>query len=200
MTETTVSRTSLTLLEQVGGGVDPLAERRFVERYGLMVRGIAKAARLGDHDVEDVVQETMIAAVQALRQQSYDRERGRFKVWLKGVLFHKIAHARRRSSRPSASAGELPGLADPAAGPEAQVEEAFEREWMKALYEEAAVLVRNEVEPQTWQAFDLVANRGWSPAEVARLLGIRRSAVDNAKSRVLQRLKDKIAAWERDEP
>ncbi|MCG3131480.1 MAG: hypothetical protein FLDDKLPJ_02273 [Phycisphaerae bacterium] len=259
------SQTSLTLLNLVGAGGDPLAERRFVERYGQMVRRIAKAARLDDHDADDVVQETMIAAVQALRENRYDRQRGRFKVWLKGVLYHKIAHLRRKSTTPCRAAGFSPrgpspteglagfsprgpfppadglgtegessstppipvggrvaeetggrwrassqggrrgradyshvpltDIADPAPTADEQVEAAFEKEWMKAIYEEAAEEVRTEVEPHTWQAFDLVANHGWSPAETARFLGIRRSAVDNAKCRVLKRLKDKVAGF-----
>jgi len=39
-----------------------------------------------------------------------------------------------------------------------------------------------------WQAYDLVVNKGWKPAEAARLLGIRRSQVDNAKMRIGRRL------------
>ncbi|MCC7290699.1 MAG: sigma-70 family RNA polymerase sigma factor [Phycisphaerales bacterium] len=247
---TDYSQTSLTLLNHVGDGNDPVAERRFVERYGRMVRGIARAAGLNDHDADDVVQETLIAAVQALREKRYDRQLGRFKAWLKGVLFHKIAHFRRKSGLPRAAgfsprdassasslsreesgcsplpagggrvranpspdseqtqvpasaflssswASSLPleDIPDPSPPPDEQTERAFEQEWMQALYEEAADEVRNEVEPQTWQAFHLVVNHGWSPVETARHLGIRRSAVDNAKSRILKRLRDKVEIW-----
>lgn len=194
----TLSQTSLTLLEQVAAGGDPLAERRFYDRYSRLARTIALAAGLRGADGDDVVQETMTATMLALRERRYDRERGRFKAWFKGVLFHKIGHARRAGGRAAAGGltrvaetADLELLTDPAAGPAAEVEAAFEREWAEALLEEAADAVRQEVEPETWQAYDLYRTKGWKPGDVARQLGIRRSAVYNASTRVIERLRQK---------
>jgi RNA polymerase sigma factor (sigma-70 family) len=163
---------------------------------------------MSSHDADDVEQEAMIAATEALKNQQYDRQRGSFKVWLKGVISHKIAHARRVSakhgrgqlSESDGSAAELAErVVDPQPDPARQVEEAFETEWQKALYDAALDEVRGEVEPKTFQAFDLCTQRGWEPKGVAAFLGMRKGAVNLAVHRVRERIKAKLAS-EADQP
>lgn len=191
--DTALSHTSTTLLDGVAAA-NPLAERTFVDRYSRLARGVAHTREVHPDDLEDLVQEFVIAAVYAVREGRYDRRRGHFKHYLMGVLFHKIAHVRSAAAR-SAIMGmgvggdALKDIADPAPSPDEEFESAFEAEWQKALFDEAAEIVRQRIvqrgESVNWQAYDLVVNGGWKPRAVARLLGIRRSQVDNAKSRIL---------------
>ena len=53
-------------------------------------------------------------------------------------------------------------------------------------------LVRHEFEDRTWRAFWRVTVEGHSPAEVAAEMGITPSAIRQAKSRVLRRLKEEL--------
>jgi RNA polymerase sigma factor (sigma-70 family) len=201
------SRTSTTLLNEVAAGGHERAERLFYERYGRMVRALCLASGVRPSDCDDIVQETMIAAVQALREHRYDRRRAGFKVWLRGVIRHKIAHARQSAVRRPWSPGAPPGLSDtpgggeldprileqipdPGPGPAEEFEAAFEAEWQKAARDEVLDQLRREVEPQTWQAYDLLVNKGWKPREVAGLLGMTRRAVDLAKYRVVKHLRE----------
>ena len=52
--------------------------------------------------------------------------------------------------------------------------------------------IRAEFEKRTWQAFWQTTVEGRLPADVAADLGITRSTVYSAKSRVLQRLRDEL--------
>lgn len=203
-----LTRTSTTLLGEVAHGADPAADRRFVERYGPLVRSLGSAQGLSDHECDDLIQEVMLAAVQALRDQRYDRERARFKAFLKGIIYHKIIDARRgageaaRSSSPdpsgftsmSADPAGLSQIADPRPTPAEAFEAAFETGWQRVAFEEALDEVRTEVEPLTFQAFDLFARKGRPAPEVARLLGVKKSLVYTAKSRVLERIREKLGA------
>ncbi len=53
-------------------------------------------------------------------------------------------------------------------------------------------LVRAEFESQTWEAFRRAVVEEQSPAEIAAELGMSVQAVYKAKSRVLQRLRQKL--------
>jgi RNA polymerase sigma-70 factor (ECF subfamily) len=202
----TQTQTSTTLLQDVAGGQNEAACARFVARYGPMVIAIAAACGLSPEDREDVRQEVMLAAIQTLRKERYDRAQGQFKAWLKGIIYHKIEHARReeraRRHRNMGVAarrelgiapGDLRDVPDPHPSPAEQYEAEFETEWQKVAMEEALDEIRHEVDPLTFQAFDLYARKDRPVAEVAKLLGLSRNAVYIAKTRVLARLREKLA-------
>lgn len=213
-----LTKTSTTLLNRVAGANDESANAEFVRRYTPLVRALARSSGLTTADAEDVSQEVMLAAVQALRKDRYDRKQARFKAWLKGVVFHKIQHARAARARrhghsPADRRGQarngrirrsiihappnLPSgpkeIPDPSPTPDQQFEADFEAKWQQVAYEEALDQVRLEVEPVTYQAFDLYVRKDLPPAEVAKLLGLSRNAVYIAKSRVQERVASKIA-------
>lgn len=219
----TQTQTSTTLLEEVAGGQSEAACVQFVARYGPMVSAIGAKCGLSPEDREDVRQEVMLAAVETLRKERYDRAQGRFKAWLKGIIYHKIEHSRRaaRTRIPSRSHTDespfsspqplrdgpralrspigsrksaIDNLADPHPSPAEQYEAEFETEWQKIAMEEALDEIRHEVDPLTFQAFDLCARKGQSPGAVANLLGLSRNAVYIAKTRILARLREKLGA------
>jgi len=82
---------------------DESAYRRLLEEIGRAVRAMARGAfsraRVGDADVEDVVQETLLAI--HLKRQTWD---GGMKLapWVNAIARHKIIDAmRRRGARRS---------------------------------------------------------------------------------------------------
>jgi len=79
-----------------------------------------------------------------------------------------------------------------AACPHSGFEAGFERQWRQVTFDEALDEVRLEVDPATFQAFDLYARKSRPAGEVARLLGLSRNAVYQAKTRVLARVREKI--------
>ena len=203
----TGTRTSTTLLERVALTGDDAACAEFVARYTPMVRAIAQGRNFQSADVDDVAQEVMAAAVNALRLHRYDRDRGKFKAWLKGVVYHKINDVRRRQAkqagrRPDLKAdsqaepvshGSVPeDLIDPSPTPDEQFQADFEAAWRQVALEEALDEIRHEVEPSTFQAFDLCVREDMPVREVAKLLGLTRNAVYVAKSRILKRLRENL--------
>lgn len=184
----TASQTSTTLLRQVAEGVSPAAEALFYDRYSRMARTVILGSGIRAQDCDDVVQEAMIVAVERLRDGGYQRDKGGFRAWFKGVLRHKIAHAWRDASRTVAPAASLPDKADSAPTPAEAFEAVFDAEAQAVAIEEALDEIKAEVEPTTWQAFDLITRKGWTPKEVTRHLGKTRSAIDQAVKRVKDRL------------
>lgn len=72
----------------------------------------------------------------------------------------------------------------------------WDRQWEQALLEQCLHRVRQEVEPSTMRAFELVALADRAPAEAARDLGLSVKAVYHAKYRVLKRVRELRAALE----
>jgi len=69
-------------------------------------------------------------------------------------------------------------------------------EYERQLLEEAIAKVRPGVEPNTWEAFRLLAFEGLPGKEAAARLGMKVGAVYVAKSRVQQLLKEEIGRLE----
>jgi RNA polymerase sigma-70 factor (ECF subfamily) len=76
----------------------------------------------------------------------------------------------------------------------------LEEEFDTELFEAATRLVRERVDPQTWQVYQLTACEGRPSLEVASLLGMRVGTVYQAKSRVLQMLEHEVRRLEESHP
>lgn len=72
--------------------------------------------------------------------------------------------------------------------------ETWEAEYRQHLFHWAADQIREEVEESTWQAFWQTAVEGHSPKDVAKRLEMKVGTVYVAKSRVLLRIRERIAS------
>ena len=113
----------------------------------------------------------------------YDRSLGRFRDYLKKCVVTKLSKLLRELRRAGTPTGQVPEpLVD-------DLESQWEEEYRQACFGEALAMVRTQIEPKTYQAFDLYALQGMDARAVARFLGFSVSAVYTSKNRVLERLK-----------
>ena len=75
---------------------------------------MAVARRIGllPADAEDCVQETIGVFLSQYSKGQYDRQKGRLRDWLCGILSHKARDAQRRHARERAAAHEAAGQID----------------------------------------------------------------------------------------
>ena len=124
-----VPETSTGLLRNVAQG--PEAERwpDFVARYKPVLEyylgGLSKADPRLTRDLwDDIEQETFVALLTTLPEGRYDRAKGDFHSWLRGVLRHKAQRAlERRGEIAEVPADDAPG-AEPDDAPESDPEPA----------------------------------------------------------------------------
>lgn len=192
------SATQVTLLERLRDPGDPVAWDEFFQRYWRLIYAFARRRGCGAHTAEEVVQDVMMAVFRNQSVFQYDPARGRFRDWLATVVRHRIVAIRRKVDAQRtlvvSSPPEPPldsGVAETA---DAAWESAFEISLLGALLE----VVRREVAPETFQAFELVALQGLSGADAARATGLTRNAVYLARRRIEDRLKQ-LGADYRDE-
>ena len=195
----TPSDTRATLLERLRDAEDPLAWDEFFERYGRLIHGYARRRGCGEPTAEEIVQEVMLAVFQQREVYRYDPARGRFRDWLGAVVRNQVARRRRQpAERVRARGGEeQEAIADPRSvdtSPDDAWEAAFEESLLLVLLD----IVRQGMTPRTYQAFELFAFHGLSGAEVARLTGLSRNAVYQARKEVIKRLNELGASYRED--
>ena len=184
--------TSTFFLDCLQGGQSEQVWSEFCARYEPVLTAVARGAGLQEEDARDVVQESLLAFLEALRAGKYDRDRGRLRSWLKGMVSNKTRDALRRLARREVQvvdSGDATAFLD--RFPDERVlSDIFEQEWERGVLTECLRQVRDEVDPQTFQAFELYAMADQAVDDVARQLNISRNAVYLSKSRVLSRLRE----------
>ena len=171
---------------------DPDAWSRFVHLYGPHVVYWCKAHGLQDADARDVAQEVLIRFWKMAGRFEYDPTRS-FRQYLnslvKSVWADWFSQQRNQILADGGSnvlhvLEQLPARDDLIA----RLERAFDQE----ILDTAMRLVRKRVEPQTWEAFRLLALEGKSGKEAAAQLGMKVGTVIAARCDVQKMIQKTI--------
>lgn len=185
------SQTRASLLEQLRDGADPLAWDEFFGRYGRLIYAFARHRGCSDHTAEEVVQDVLLKVFEQKDIFQYDPKRGRFRDWLGTVVRNQVAEYRRRPAQRIRAEGGSSGNALAHAEGETHQPDAF---W-EATFEEALMgvlldVVRREMNPRDYLAFELLTLGQLPGAEVARITGLTRNAAYKARKRAIDRLSE----------
>lgn len=194
---TTTNTLLLDALRETGNN---LAWQRFCERYRpTIVRYGQSTFRLDVHDAEDAAQLALAAFHEGYLRGDYDRDRGRLRKWLFGIASNQMRQLLRKKARQrEAQAPAGPQGADlmQLIPDEAALEQAWEREWRQAVYQQCMVEIRRQFNNKTVEAFELFAKDGAPAREVAEQLGITANAVYLAKQHILKRIRELLPVME----
>lgn len=189
--------TTTTVLASLRDFNDESAWGRFVSRFRQPVLRFARSIGLTESDAEDVTQETLVAFAEGFRKGQYDRTKGRLSQWLFGIAYRKAMDEQRRAARrPGVQAPPASSSADGRLVDEATLIATWDLEWEQSLMEQCLEQARNEVEPVTFRAFEMVVRECRDAGEVAAALGVNIKLVYNAKHRVLTRVRRLRAEFE----
>ncbi len=193
------SKTRPTLLQQLRDGTDPLAWDEFFGRYWPVIYALARARGCSEHSAEEVVQDVMLKVFRQRDLFQYDPQRGRFRDWLSTVVRNKVAELRRRpSARVRPRGGDCGSdVFEPECG-DAAPDELWETAFENALLTVLLDVVRREVNPRDYLAFELLSIEQLAGTQAARITGLSRNAAYKARRRVLKRLRELGGTYERD--
>ncbi len=169
---------------------------RYVDRYRPLIVRYCGRLGLHDADAEDVAQSTLATFSRAYQDGKYDRDRGRLRVWLFAIARNQINTWHRRRREKEIQVGGSSDAPDFFAGisDESRSEEIWEQEWREAVLRQCLNEIQREVDPKTFEAFELFASRGLSAEEVGQRLGMTANAVFSAKRRILRRVRELLPA------
>lgn len=191
---------SMTTSHLLDGLKDPLNQavwQEYVGRYRPLVIQYGMRLGLSATDAEDAAQLSLIEFCTSYQADKYDRTRGRLRDWLFGIARNQVLNYRRRQVNrgPMLIANGSSGTDFFNAVPdEDSMARAWEEEWRQAVMQQCLAAVRAEVEPRTFEAFELFALKELPAEEVAGRLGITANAVFGAKRRILRRIRELLPA------
>jgi RNA polymerase sigma-70 factor (ECF subfamily) len=197
MTDDRTGPTSPTLLGRLGRvPADQAAWGEFAERYGRKIYGWSRRWNLQEADAEDVTQQVLLKLAHQMRTFSYDPAKS-FRAWLKTLTHHAWRDFVESRGRPGAGSGDTRVLEYLQTIPDGEsLADELDEEFARELLDEAMARVRLRVQPQTWQAFHLLAVEGRSGAEAAGQLGMKVATVFVARSKVQKMLQAEVRKLE----
>jgi RNA polymerase sigma-70 factor (ECF subfamily) len=195
MTEFPQTRASL--IAQVRSSEDREAWDQFVFIYRPVLYRMARRRGLQDADAQDVVQTILMRVAASIHRWEQTSPETKFHHWLRRVARNAMISAFTRQPKEAAAGGSemFEMLAEQ---PEdiAGIEEELAIETMREHYLRAAAIVKGDVDPETWQAFELTVVRGQSCDEVATTLQKSIGAVYVARGRVMRRLRGQVQSMQ----
>jgi RNA polymerase sigma-70 factor (ECF subfamily) len=184
------TRQSLLLRAQAG---ETDAWKDLTDLYRPLILGWLNRQGVPADDLEDLSQQVLLSVVTNLPGFQHPGQRGAFRTWLRTIVcrraadYWRVIDAESHAQGGSGASAALHEIADPDSELNRQWDEEHDRYVVHCLLD----MVEGEFEEVTLKAFRRLALEGASGAEAAHELGLSVAAVYVAKSRVLQRIRQK---------
>jgi RNA polymerase sigma factor (sigma-70 family) len=177
---------------------DQQAWAELLEIYQPVVYRLARSRGLQHADAEELTQEAFVAVAAAIEHWDPSPERGSFRGWLFRIARNMMANfvSRVRPEQKGTGGTDFRQLLEQQPAPSAEDTALLEREYRHETFRWAAREIRDEFQKSTWNAFWLTAVEGRPIKESAAALQLSVGAVYAARSRIMARLKRKLAQLE----
>lgn len=188
------------LLVQVRSPANREAWEEFALIYRPVIYRLARRRGLQDADAQDLTQQVLMAIASAVGRWEKSSESVRFRHWLRRVARNAIVNALSRRPHDRAAGGssvhewlmEQPHV-------DAESEAQIELEYRRELYLRAAKIVRGDIDPETWQAFEMTVIEQRTIDAAAGLLDKPIGTIYAARSRIMRRLRETVRDLEKSE-
>jgi RNA polymerase sigma-70 factor (ECF subfamily) len=189
--------TRASLLVRLKDRADQDAWHEFTEVYRPVIFRLACRKGMQHADAEDLAQQVLLAVARAIDRWQPDPVRARFRTWLHTIAHNLIVNALSRGApdRGTGDSGMLELLEQQPAADNAD-SDLLRIEYQREVFRRAARQIRSEFQADTWRAFWETAVEGRSAEQVAADLGKSCGAIYTARSRVMRRLREKVAEAE----
>ncbi len=193
-----IPETRDSLLVRLADAADHEAWCRFAAIYRPLVYRIARRQGLQDADAQDLTQRVLLSVSSAIEGWQAQPKRAKFRTWLHTVARNAVIDQLRAANLVVGEGGTTAQLRlqENVDGSVSEGELELEREYQREVFRWAARGVREEFEEGTWLAFWLSAVEGKAIPAVADELSKSVGAIYVARSRVIQRLREKVMEYD----
>lgn len=189
--------TRSSVLSGIADSANEAAWARFFDTYAGYVFGIARRRGLPEPDADEIVQLVMRELVHGRALGQYDRTKGAFHLWLARLAVWRASNYRRGDEARRAAQARF--AADPPLPPSLPEQgAAFEEEWRAAVLGEALRRLQAESNPVHYAAFYASTVENLPTEAISRLHGVSADNLYQIRRRLGARLRDLLAAAERD--
>ena len=179
--------TRSSVLRAVADTGNEAAWNRLFNLYAGFVFSIARRKGLNDTDADDMVQTVFADLARNLPTFKYDREKGRFRSYLTGLVNWRVMDRLKTLKREAELKADFWEYARSAA---VEGDDFADREWQSAATEEALRRMKPDVRPEHYAAFVASAIEGQDTETVMRLYGISRDNLYQIRNRLTARLRE----------
>ena len=180
--------TRSSVLKAVANTENEAAWNRLFDLYAGFIFSIARHKGLKPEDADDIVQVVFADLARNLPAFKYDREMGRFRSYLTGLVNWRVMDRLKASKRDAELKANFWQEAKTAGGDD----DFSEREWQAAAMEEALRRIKPDVRPEHYAAFVASAVEGQDTDVVTKLYGISRDNLYQIRNRLTVKLREKL--------
>jgi RNA polymerase sigma-70 factor (ECF subfamily) len=190
-----MENTSRSLLLRAVDG-DESSWQRFVDLYQPMIRTWLGRYAVQPQEADDLTQDVLAVVIRELKRFSHSGRPGAFRSWLRTITANRAREFWRagkcRAQAPGGS--EFLVMVEQLEDPDSALSGEWNVQHDEHVVRRLLMLMAQEFEPATVQAFRRLVFDGRRAAEVAAELQMSVAAVYAAKSRVLHRLREEAGA------
>lgn len=187
-------QTRFSLIAKVQSQEDLEAWDQFVLIYRPVIYRMARRRGMQDADAQDLAQNVLIRVANSINGWEKTTPETKFRHWLRRIALNTILTALSRRPKDVAVGGsEILCMLAGQPEDESLVERELAAETKRELYLRAAAVVKKDVDPDTWRAFELTVVSGQRCDEVATYVGKSVGSIYAARSRVMRRLREQIS-------
>ena len=184
--------TRSSVLKAVANTKNEAAWQRLFDLYAGFVFSIARSKGLKPEDADDIVQVVFTDLARNLPTFQYDREKGKFRSYLTGLVHWRVMDRLKAGKR---DADLKASFWEEAAAAAIAADDGFsEREWQAAALEEALRRIKPDVRPEHYAAFVASTVEGQDTEVVMRLYGLSRDNLYQIRKRLTEKLRETTAA------
>ena len=186
--------TRRSLLIRIKDRRDADAWSEFYRLYAPLLYRYARSKGLGRQDAEEVRDECLEIITRKMPTFEYDKDKGGFKNFLYCLTAARVVDLLRKRRERTADIDELESIqaTDPAP------DEAWEQQWRWEHLKFCVEQVRSRVSDESHRVFQMLLFEECSIEEVCERLGMNPNRVYKIKSRMLQRVRNKMAELDPD--
>ena len=166
---------------------------RLVTTFGPIVYGWCRASGIGESDSPDVVQNVFASVASGICSFQREKDKGSFRSWLATISRNKVRDYFRKRAKSEIAAGGTTAWQRLQEEPDKLESTICPESARGGINHQVLESVRSEFEPITWTAFWMTAVDGKTAVEVSEAVGVSVASVYQAKSRVLRRLRQRLA-------
>lgn len=166
---------------------------RLVSTFGPVVFRWCRASGVSENDAPDVVQEVFVTVARRIADFERRRDEGSFRAWIATITRSRVRDLFRRQAKADNAVGGTDAWNRLQQEPELLESSIDPQQAHDLILPHVMQSVQGEFEAQTWQAFWMTVVDGRLAQDVAEDLGINVASVYQAKSRVLKKLRQRMA-------
>lgn len=183
-----MNTTRASLLVRIKDRNDSASWQEFDGIYRPMLHRFARARGIDDAAADDIVQQCMTVIARHIQSFEYDPGKGRFKAWLRTMVNNRVKNLFRDRKDRAAESADFKREQDREAAPD----ELFDKLWMDEHLRHCLQLIRENVEPDTFKAFQSYVMDEEPADKVCADLGMNMNQLYKIKWRVTQKLGEKM--------